>query len=69
VGQWTLGCGGGGGCDVKGFGENSSPARVPVFWAGRRRRTAACFPRGPGWVSSCVKSLAPAWWMVDKGQS
>jgi hypothetical protein len=39
VGQWVWG--------IKGVGENLCPARVLVLWAGKHRRTAAHFPRGP----------------------
>ena len=42
---------------IKGVGENLHPARVPLFWVGRRGRTATRFPRGPGWVSGCGKPL------------
>jgi hypothetical protein len=51
VGQWDGG--------IKGVEENPSPARVLVLWADGCRRTAACFPCSPGWVSGCEKSLDP----------
>ena len=38
-------------------------------WADMGGLTATCFPRGPGWVSGCVKPRTPAWQVVDKGQS
>jgi hypothetical protein len=50
-------------------GENPPPTRVLVVWAGGLGKTAACFPRGPRWVSGCVKPLTPAGWVVNKGQS
>ena len=52
AGQWVWG--------KEGVGENPSPTRVPVLWAGGRGRTAACFSRGPRWVSGCVKPWTPA---------
>lgn len=45
---------------IKGVGENLSPARVPVLWAGILRSTAASFQRGPGWVSDCGRHRTPA---------
>ena len=42
--QWVQGNGRG---EMKGVGENRRPARVPVLWVGRHRRTAACFPCAP----------------------
>jgi hypothetical protein len=54
------------GVGEKGVGESRSPTRVPVLWVGGCRRTAACFPHGPRWVSGCGKlRTQPAG--VDKG--
>ena len=57
-------CGG-----INGVGENPHPARLLVLWAGGLRRTAACFPCGPGWVPGCGKTRNPNPQGVDKGQS
>ena len=42
-GLWSCGCGG-----KRGVGENPSPARVLVFWAGRCGRTVHTFHEAPG---------------------
>ena len=55
--------------EIKGVGENLHPARVPLFWVGRRGRTATRFPRGPGWVSGCGKPLIPLGGGWTKGSS
>lgn len=46
--------------------ENSHPARVPVLWVGRCRKTATHFPRCPGKVSVCGKPLDSG--SVEDGQ-
>jgi hypothetical protein len=44
---------------VGGGEESPYLARALVLWAGRCRRTARCFPLGPGWASGCVKPQTP----------
>ena len=39
---------------IKGVGENPSPARVPVLWAGGCGRMF-CSPHSPSWISCSVK--------------
>jgi hypothetical protein len=51
-----------GGSGDRGSG-NLRPTRVPVLWAGRRRRTATPFPCDTGWVSGCdMTPHVSGWW-------
>jgi hypothetical protein len=51
---------------IKGVGENPSPARVPLLWAGRHRGVPHAFHTAT-WVSGCGKPRTPALGGVDKG--